>query len=346
MKNRVENRRGAMLVLVAIVMVILLIGAVFSVDVAYMHMVRAELRTATDAAARAGSETLARTQDVTAATNAAMNAAASNKVAGVGVTLAPADIVLGTLKANGAPGKFEFDPTGSPLTAVRVVGRRDNGSTDGAVRLFFARMFSKTQFEPVQDATAAANVRDVALVLDVSGSMSTFMPTGTRLEALKAAVNVFIDEIEATSPRTQLSLSIYSTTATKITNLTSNFTSIRTSVGGLFPNGLTAIGQGLLVGSDSLVNDPLARGFAAKTIVLMTDGQHNTGISPAVSVNTAISRGQQVHTITFSPGANQVLMQQVAAATNGGIHIHADDAANLAQAFRDIARSLSVVLID
>ncbi|MEZ6075912.1 MAG: pilus assembly protein TadG-related protein [Pirellulaceae bacterium] len=40
-----------MMILVAVSFIILLVGAVFSVDVAYMHMVRAELRTATDAAA-------------------------------------------------------------------------------------------------------------------------------------------------------------------------------------------------------------------------------------------------------------------------------------------------------
>lgn len=346
MKAQPENRRGAMLVLVAVVLVLLLIGAVFSVDVAYMHMVRAELRTATDAAARAGSETLARTQDATAARNAAVDAASRNRVAGVGLTLDPSDVVIGSLTANGGSGKFGFDPSGSVRTAVRVVGRRDTASADGAVRLFFARMFSTTQFEPVIDATAAANVRDVALVLDVSGSMSRFITSGTRLDALIGAVNVFIDEIEVSSPRTQLSLTTYSTSATKITNLTSNFASIRTSVGRMTPNGFTAIGAGLSVGSDSLVNDPLARAFAAKTILLMTDGQHNMGASPAVTVSTAITRGQTVHTITFSPGANQVLMQQVANATNGGIHIHADDASDLAQAFRDIARSLSVVLID
>ena len=43
-----ETRRGAMLVLVAVCIIVLLVGAVFSIDMAYMHMVRTELRTATD----------------------------------------------------------------------------------------------------------------------------------------------------------------------------------------------------------------------------------------------------------------------------------------------------------
>ncbi|MEO8268329.1 MAG: hypothetical protein ABI557_01340, partial [Aureliella sp.] len=77
-----------------------------------------------------------------------------------------------------------------------------------------------------------------------------------------------------------------------------------------------------------------------------TDGQHNTGPGPDVTVATPIARGQTVHTITFSSEANQTLMRQVAQSTQGGIHIHADDAADLAAAFQSIARTLSVTLVE
>lgn len=340
-----NTRRGAMMILVAVAIVILLIGAVFSVDVAYMHMVRAELRTATDAAARAGSEALARTQDPAQARVAAAAIAAQNQVAGNGLTLDPADISVGTIAQN-ASGSFDFVADTNPLTAVRVTGRRDSTAADGAVPLFFSRLFSANQFEPVQSATASASVRDVALVLDISGSMNSSAGSVSRLEALQAAVNVFIDEVAVSSPNTLLSLTSYSTTPTKLIDLTPNFLAVRTAVNGFSAGGLTAIGNALDVGSDSLVNDALRRSFAAKTIVLMTDGNHNTGPSPEVTVANAVARGQQVHTITFSSGANQTLMQTVATATNGGIHIHADDAADLSEAFRAIARSLSVTLIE
>ncbi len=345
MKRPQRARRGAMLVLVAIVLVILLIGAVFSIDVAYMHVVRAELRTATDAAARAGSEVLARTQDEEAAINAAIAIAERNQVAGKGLTLGRSDIVLGTAQPNGR-GRFDFIAGETPLTAVRVAGRRENGSPDGPVSLFFARVFSTNTFEPVESATAAASVRDVALVLDVSGSMQTPTGDGTRLSALQTAVRVFLDEVERNSPSTRISLTSYSTAPKKLINLTDNFAQIRKRVDKFEANGLTAIGNALLVGSDSLVNDGKAREFAAKTVIVMTDGNHNTGPSPAITVQTAVDRKQQVHTITFSSGANQLLMEQVASATEGGIHIHADDASDLAEAFREIARSLSVVLVE
>jgi Mg-chelatase subunit ChlD len=345
MTQTIHKRRGAMLVLVAVVLVILLVGAVFSIDVAYMHVVRAELRTATDAAARAGSEELARTQDLDAARAAAIAIAEQNQVAGIGLSLDPNDIIVGTARDN-RRGRFTFIPNETPLTAVRVTGRRANGSPDGPVNLFFARVFATNTFQPVESATASANVRDVALVLDISGSMSSPSGGGTRLSALKEAVEVFLDEVESSSPSTQISLTSYSTTPTKRINLTDDFRKIQKKVDNFRPGGWTAIGNALLVGSDSLVDDARARVYAAKTIVLMTDGNHNTGPSPTVTVQTAVDRDQQVHTITFSSGANQPLMQQVASATDGGIHLHADDAADLAAAFREIARSLAVVLVE
>lgn len=344
MKRQVHNRRGAMMILVAVSIVILLVGAVFSVDVAYMHMVRAELRTATDAAARAGSEELARSQSPAAARAVAAAVANRNIVAGNGLTLLPEDIQVGSLQATA--GRYNFVPNVSPFTAVRVVGSRQASSADGPVSLFFAKVFSTTHFEPVQVATAAANVRDVAIVLDVSGSMGYRSPPTTRLDALKAAMDIFLDEVAASSPTAQLSLTAYSTTAFKVLNLTNDFNAVRSAVHELSPLHYTAIGEGLLMGSNSLVNDPLVRPSSFKTVILMTDGQHNTGVSPAVAVATPVARGQTVHTITFSAEANQNLMRRVAQATQGGRHIHADGAADLAAAFRTIARTLTVTLVE
>ena len=345
MHRKYKNRRGAMLVLVAVALIILLVGAVFSIDVAYMHMVRAELRTATDAAARAGSETLARTQDRRAAEISVNQIAELNEVAGNTLTLDPADIDFGALRA-GSGRRLAFAANQTPLTAVRVNGRREAGAPDGPVNLFFGRVLQTNNFQPTETATAAANVRDVALVLDISGSMASRSGSGTRLSALKDAVNLFISEIQRSSPATQLSLTSYSTSPTKRVNLTDDLNRIRNQVNRFRAGGLTAIGNALTVGSDSLVNDPNQRVFAAKTVIVMTDGNHNRGPSPIDTVSTAVARGQQVHTITFSSGANQSLMRRVAEATDGGIHIHADDAADLGEAFREIARTLSVVLVE
>lgn len=59
-----QRRRGAMLVLLSVMLLLFFVAVAFSVDIAYMHLVRGELRTATDAAAKATAQTLARAQDV------------------------------------------------------------------------------------------------------------------------------------------------------------------------------------------------------------------------------------------------------------------------------------------
>ena len=51
-----------MLVLIALLLVVFLGMVAFAVDVAYMQLVRTELRVATDAAARASGEALSRSQ--------------------------------------------------------------------------------------------------------------------------------------------------------------------------------------------------------------------------------------------------------------------------------------------
>jgi Ca-activated chloride channel homolog len=343
-KARYRNRRGAMVVLIAISIVVLLIGAMFSVDIAQMHVVRAELRTATDAAARAGAGTLARTQNPAKAVAAAREYARKNKVSGSGLNLADSDIELGGISANGS--RFDFQPNTQTLAAVRVHGRRTADSPDGTVPLFFGKLFSVNEFAPTQTATGAANVRDIALVLDVSGSMATRMGSVTRLQALKKAVKVFLDEIRRSSPQAQVSLSVYSTTAAQLIPLTEDLDLIHNTTERLGANGFTAIGLGLQSGVNSLLNDPLSRPHANKAIVILTDGQHNTGIHPLIAVAAAVANQQTVHTITFSDDANQSLMQNVAQATQGGQHFHANDEKNLAKVFETIARRLSVLLIE
>jgi Mg-chelatase subunit ChlD len=108
---------------------------------------------------------------------------------------------------------------------------------------------------------------------------------------------------------------------------------------------MTAIGEGLLMGSDAFQTDAMSRSFAEKTIILMTDGNHNTGQSPAETVLTAKARGDTVHCITFGAGANQTLMADVAIA-GGGIYLHAPDGASLIDAFRQIARTLPILLTE
>ena len=339
-----RNRRGAMMVMVAICMIIFIVAVVFCVDIAYMHMVKAELRTATDAAARAGAESLARTQDPDLAVAAAIQIGERNSVASDGLTLTANDIELGSSSEQN-DGSIQFVPDSDNLTAVRVNGSRGEGAADGSVRLFFGGLLGTEFFSPTLDSTASSTVRDIALVLDRSGSMGASLDGGTRLSALTSAVDVFLNEIEATSPNSNVSLTTYATASNRDVPLTPSFGEIRNQVNSMTASGLTNIFSALQQGSDSLDQDPLRRQFAERTIVLMTDGNFNIGGTPVPSANIAAARGHTIHTITFGGGANQTDMQDIANIGNG-IHIHADSAGDLSDAFQEIARTISVLLID
>src|SRR5262245_44770292 len=90
-----KTRQGAIVVLAALMIIVFLASVVFSVDVSYMQLTKAKLRTATDAAARAAGEGLSRVQDLNYARQAAKDIAAANKVAGQPLLLDDSDIVFG-----------------------------------------------------------------------------------------------------------------------------------------------------------------------------------------------------------------------------------------------------------
>jgi Ca-activated chloride channel family protein len=324
--------------------VILFVAATLSIDIARIHVTRSELRTATDAAARAAVEALGREQSQIAAIDAALAVAKENSVAGVGLDLDTSNILFGTSSQNG-DGSFSFTEgaggPGAPINSVRVVGTRTSGSPNGPVGLLFGPLFGVTDFEPVQSAVATRTDRDIALVLDVSGSMGNF----GRFPALQNALNFFLQELENSPQDERVSLTVYSTHARKVVDLTSDLNLIRTEFAKEAPNGYTAIGEGLEVGLDSILNDPGARSFALKSIIVMTDGNWNRGIIPTdVAVDCATANAQ-VHTITFSQGANKKLMKDVAKIGNGTA-LHADTNQQLIDVFQTIARQLQVVLIE
>jgi Ca-activated chloride channel family protein len=368
LKLRVD-RRGAMLPLVAICLPLCVIMAAFALNVAWMQLVRTELRTATDSAARAGAKSLSLNQSKSAAIADAKIAAKRNEVAGVGLLLADQDIEVGTSTQATPTSRFQFATGGTQLNSVRVTGRRTQGSASGAVNLLFSGVFSAKQFQPVDVATSTDLDRDICLVLDRSGSMMQGVtgkttPTQStdckppnsksRWAALDIAVNSFLDDLQGTPQKEFVGMVSYGSNevACGITyhvadinsDLVADYAPIRSQIkliGSKPIQGHTAIGDGLQDGIKVLTGAK-ARPFAAKTIILMTDGLQNQGV-PAIDVaRQAFAQHIIVHTITFSDEADQQSMIDVAKAA-GGQHFHAPTAADLKKIFKEIASSLPVL---
>ena len=346
--HRHSDRTGAMLPLIAVLIAFLFVSAVIAVDVSRIHVVRSELRTATDAAARAGVEALGRGGSEADAIDAALNIARANFVGGVPLELDPSKIILGAAVQN-ANGSFsfvdqaDFDPNDRTTFAnsVQVLGERTSTSPDGQINLIFGGLFGVDSFEPVQSATATRLDRDVSLVLDKSGSMDD----EGRFPALLNGVDVFVEELEATRPIENVSLTVYDTTPRKLLDLTEDLSTLRPAMDSVFPNGRTGIGLAMRVGLDSLLNDPGRRRLALRSMIVMTDGNQNEGIDPMIAAEECLQENVVVHTITFSRGADERLMERVAAHT-GGTHLHAETNEQLTEAFRTIARQLEVILIE
>jgi Mg-chelatase subunit ChlD len=367
------DRRGAMLVLVAVCLPLCLIMAAFAVDVAWMQLVRTELRTATDAAARAGAKELSLAQDISDARAKAKEYAARNLVAGEPLQLSNSDIRFGVSEQARETSRFKFTSGGAKPNAIRVTGRRTQGSLSGSVDLLFAGVLGVDDFEPRHTATSTILDRDICLVVDRSGSMMWTLfgavnppgtgdcdpphPTQSRWGALSIAVSAFIDELDETPQAEFLSLASYSSNTSDCGNvykiseinsdLSPDYSLVRSEmarIGSKPVKGRTAISAGIDEGI-KVLSGKQTRPFAVKTMIVMTDGIHNLGPEPVKSAQQAAKKDIIIHTITFSSDADIKRMKDVAAAT-GGLHFHAPTAAELVRIFKEIASTLPVLLTE
>jgi len=348
-----------MAVLIAVTLPLIIIMVAFAVDVAWMQLVRAELRTATDAASRAGAKTLSLQQSEAAARLAAIDAAQRNLVAGVPLAVLDSEIEVGLSSQATSGSRFVFTPGGTQLNAVRVTGNRTASSAGGPVSLFLGQVMGVTQFQPTNVATSTQLDRDICLVVDRSGSMmrgitGTSVPSGicnppdmavSRWGALNTAVAGFLVELNLTSQSEQCGLVSYSNAGSFCSNPTYTYTTsdinapldfnyvpISDEMARLSSQpvrGRTDIGAGIENGI-LVLTSPQVRPFALRTMVVMTDGRHNEGPEPVIAARRAADENIIIHTVTFSDEADFFRMREVADAT-GGEHFHAPNAAALEQ---------------
>ncbi len=335
-KNLVEKRKGAMLILICIMIFAFLATVAMSVDIAYMNLVKSELRSATDAAAKAAAEHLARTQDVAGAIDRGQEIASQNFISGRPLTLEDSDFSFG--QSTPLPsGRFQFTSGGSPTNSVRVNAELTRGSATGSVRLFFGQLLGRDIFEPTEASTATFIERDVVLVVDRSGSMLD----DNKWNNLLAAVDVFNATLKTNPVDVQLGLASYSTNATIDVNLTTNTDLVPAALRRRFPSGTTSISRGMDAGL-RIIRASRPRQFVDRTMVVMTDGIHNAGRDPILSAREVVAEGVKIHAITFGRDADVRRMQNIAS-IGGGLYRHATNATQLTDAFREIALTLNTI---
>jgi Ca-activated chloride channel homolog len=384
--KRTAVRRGTILVMTAVLMVVIMTMVAFSVDVAYMQLVRTELRIANDAAAKAGTLALSQSNgNANQAKAAAIQAAARNQVAGAPLLIRNSDIEVGrSVRQNN--GTWQFQPNTTPYTALRVNGSRDTSSLSGPVNLFFGVFANTANFQPVGTATASELDQEVCLVVDRSHSMCFDLsgidwvyppgtPTsphpiayppnaiGSRWAALRKSVDQFIDIIETAPMPPRVSLVTWSseigtnTTEFALTGQTEvevfldqDIDLDKKEVKGKTKKRSEKVmlgGTNMAAGIDSgrnVLTSSKVRPLAQKTMILMTDGQWNRGRDPIQAAYDAKNQGIVIHTIAFLTQSTNT-MRQIAEIT-GGRYYDSDNAAELEQAFLDLALTLPIVLTE
>ena len=145
-------RRGAVIVLAAVLLVALLCVVAFAVDFGYIVMVKTQLQNAADAGALAGAGSL---RDGSAeAKNSAETFAEMHPVANLNVDVKPTqDIELGRWDHRA----FAFSSAEEEVDAVRVTCRH-------SARLFFAKVFGKTSADLSASAVARVKPRCAQIV--------------------------------------------------------------------------------------------------------------------------------------------------------------------------------------
>jgi Flp pilus assembly protein TadG len=169
------QRRGAVIVQVAVLATVIMGFGALAVDMGMLYSSKAELQAACDSAALAAAAQLgAETGDPTEqARQAAIVYAARHKVAGDAAQLdASRDVEFGRAVFDGVTGKFAFQPSAYNHDAVRVTVRRTADSPGGPIPLMFANCLGMGQKDMWARATAVLIPRDIAVVIDISNSMS------------------------------------------------------------------------------------------------------------------------------------------------------------------------------
>ena len=167
-------------------------------------------------------------------------------------------------------------------------------------------------------------MRDVVLILDVSGSMAKNDVQGgiTRLQAVQDSVRKFV----AARKTDRIGLVIFASQAWPFAPVSEDKQALQTRINQLAPGMIgqqTAIGDALGVGVKLL--DSTANKDASKLAILLTDGNDTASqLPPPLAAQLAATHHVQVHTIAFgdlsSTGDDKVdlpLLQNIAQMTGG-----------------------------
>ncbi|TWT48677.1 vWA domain-containing protein [Botrimarina hoheduenensis] len=376
-----SRRRGATLVLIAVMSTALVSFGALIINWSYIELTNTQLRSASDATAKAAVVALSQTQNQSQARTIARQIAREYQVGGRDLILRGSDIEFGNAQRQ-PNGTIVFNAGVQPLNSARVVAACGGSAATAAVSTMLGNILNPDEFTLSKTATAARYDHDIVMVVDRSASMawdlsgvdfsypaeynndSTLQnyfkaphPTESRWAKLEDALGVFRDVIVDRRLNAQVGLVSYasdytfglfnSTRVTRDQLLSSNTSDYLTAAAAIGTRpiiGDTNIGAGIDEGRLVLLNASERRMTANRTMILLSDGRRTQGADPVARAARAANSRITVHTISFGDGADLQVMADVALA-GGGQHYHASTAQQLTEAFRTIAEQLPAILV-
>lgn len=172
-----SNRDGIIAPLFAFILPVLLIFSAFAINLAYMQLTTTQLKIASDAASHAGGRALSFHQDTDRAIEAMDRYARLNPVVGNTIVVPQDDDHMQFGQAILTNGSYEFIQH-----PKAVVDANDSAVIVNSVRVFaevdtpmaFRFQNSNTNFNPTRSSITHQKDRDIAMVIDRSGSMLEF----------------------------------------------------------------------------------------------------------------------------------------------------------------------------
>jgi hypothetical protein len=218
-------------------------------------------------------------------------------------------------------------------------------------------------------AVAGAQLTDIELVLDRSGSMCRDThgltsncplppPAHEPMTSVKGAANGFADLFEP--GYTRFGLVSFSSTSTLDLTASANFgpgSALENAVNGIYPSGSTNIGDAIKDARADVINGVYTRPEALKIIVLLSDGVPNRcagGVSCTDTQASDYARSQAqlaaadgitIYTIGLGLNLDEALMQDLADIGNG-VYVPSPTAADLDATFDKIASLIKVRILE
>lgn len=169
--HRSTDRRGATLVLIAIMSTALISLSALVLNWSYIELTNTELRSASDAAVKAAVVTLSQTQSQSQARQAAKAIAREYTIGGHKLKLRNSDIQFGNSEQQ-PDGSYSFVTGQQPVNSARVIASLGNGALTASVPVLFSSFLPADSFDLQKRSTAGRYDHDICVVVDRSASMA------------------------------------------------------------------------------------------------------------------------------------------------------------------------------